>query len=78
MSSNCIPDIDQVWAIFRCSKYLTLSKQRSLSYSLNQSVDWQSKSVEWFLYEINLCHDRVMEVNHLQINVITLIQHLWN
>ena len=37
---------------------LTLSWRRSLSYR-NQSIDLQSKSVDWFLYASSLRHDRV-------------------
>ena len=40
---------------------LTLSWQRSLSYR-NQSVDLESKSVDWFLYDSKLRHERVNEV----------------
>ena len=35
---------------------LTLSWRRSLSYR-NQSVDLHSKSVDWFLYDRELCHE---------------------
>ena len=31
---------------------------RSLAYR-NQSIDLQSKSVNWFLYDRDLCHERV-------------------
>ena len=31
---------------------------RSLSYK-NQSVDLQSKSMEWFLFDRGLCHERI-------------------
>ena len=37
---------------------LTLSRRRSLSYR-NQSTDLQSKSMDWFLYDNSLCHERV-------------------
>ena len=37
---------------------LTLSWQRLLSYS-NQSIDLQSTSVDWFLYDNGLRHERV-------------------
>ena len=36
---------------------LALSWRRSLSYR-NQSTDLQSKSMDWFLYSGNLCHER--------------------
>ena len=35
-----------------------LSWRRSLSYT-NQSIDLQSKSMDWFLYDNGLCHERV-------------------
>ena len=37
---------------------LTLSWWRSLSYR-NQSIDLQSKSVDWFLYDRDLRHEKV-------------------
>ena len=42
------------WFIF-----LALSWQRSLSYR-NQSIDLQSQSVDWFLYDRDLRHERVI------------------
>ena len=38
--------------------FLTLSWRRPLSYR-NQSIDLQSKSVDWFLYDNGLRHERV-------------------
>ena len=38
---------------------LTLSWWRSLSYR-NQSTDLQSKSMDWFLYDRDICHERVI------------------
>ena len=44
---------------------LTLSWRRPISYR-NQSIDFRSKSMDWFLYYIGLRHERV---NHqVQIN----------
>ena len=37
---------------------LTLSWRRSLPYG-NQSIDLHSKSMDWFLYDQDLCHERV-------------------
>ena len=37
---------------------LNLSWRRLLSYR-NQSIDLRSKSVEWFLYDNGLSHERV-------------------
>ena len=39
-------------------KTLTLSRRRPLSYR-NQSIDLQSKSMNWFLYDNSLRHERV-------------------
>ena len=41
---------------------LTLSWQRSVSYR-NQSIDLQSKSIDWFLYNKDLRHKRVERVS---------------
>ena len=38
--------------------FLTLSRRRPLSYR-KQSIDSQSKSMDWFLYDNSLCHERV-------------------
>ena len=37
---------------------LTLSRRRLLSYR-NQSIDFRSKSMDWFLYDNGLHHERV-------------------
>ena len=39
--------------------YVTLSWRRSLSCR-NQSIDLQSKSIDWFLYDRDLRHERVI------------------
>ena len=41
---------------------LTLSWRRALSYR-NQSIDLLRKSMDWFLYDNNLRHERVKLVN---------------
>ena len=43
------------------SKLLTLSGQRSLSYR-NQSIDLLCKSMDWFLYDKDLRHERVKQI----------------
>ena len=48
---------------------LTLSWRRPLSYR-NQSIDLQSKSVDWFLYDNSLRHERVNKVTQ----IVTLYQ----
>ena len=42
------------------ASYLTLSWWRSLSYRI-QSIDSQSKSMDWFLYDRDLRHERVRQ-----------------
>ena len=37
--------------------HLTLSWRRSLSYK-NRPIDLQSKSMDWFLHDMDLCHER--------------------
>ena len=37
---------------------ITLSWRRFLSYR-NQSIDLLCKSMDWFLYDRDLCHERV-------------------
>ena len=44
-------------------KNLTLSWRRPLSYR-NQSTDLQSKSMDWFLYDNSLRHERNTEYGH--------------
>ena len=39
---------------------VTLSRRRPLSYR-NQSIDLQSKSMDWFLYDNGLRHERVKQ-----------------
>ena len=43
-----------------CQISLTLSWRRPLSYR-NQSIDSESKSMDWFLYDKDLRHERVNE-----------------
>ena len=40
------------------NSHLTLSRRRPISYR-NQSISLQSKSMDWFLYDIDLCRERV-------------------
>ena len=44
---------------------LTPSWRRSLSYT-NQSIDLRCKSVDWFLYDSDLRHERVKRENTCQ------------
>ena len=50
------------------SQKINFSWRKSLSYR-NQSIDLQSKAVDWFLYDRDLRHERVRERN---LDVITL------
>ena len=44
---------------------LTISWRRLLSYR-NQSIDLPSKAMDWFLYDIGLCHERVKRCGNLR------------
>ena len=47
------------WLVILLIKFdLTFSRRRPLSYR-NQSIDLQSKSMDWFLYDNGLRHERV-------------------
>ena len=60
-SKRLWPFFKKVWLLFFIVHlFLTLSWLRSQSYR-NQSIDLQSKSVDWFLYDRDLCHERVKE-----------------
>ena len=48
---------------------LTLSWREPLSYR-NQSIDLQSKSMNWFLYDNGLHHEKVKKPNERNHNVI--------
>ena len=48
--------IQRVFTIFQYEK--TLSWQRSLEHR-KQSIDLQCKSLDWFLFDSDLCHKRV-------------------
>ena len=39
----------------------------------NQSIDLQSKSMDWFLYDRDLCHERVKRLNKQLKNIWTWI-----
>ena len=46
------------WGQIDYENNITLSWRRSLSYR-NQLIDLQNKSMDWFLYDRDLCHERV-------------------
>ena len=46
-------------AIQKLDGYLTLLWRRSLSYR-NKSIHLQSKSMNWFLYDTDLCHKELI------------------
>ena len=45
---------------------LTLSRRRTLSYR-NQSIDLLRKSMDWFLYDNGLRHERVKRQYHIMV-----------
>ena len=56
--------------------YLTLSWRRPLSYR-NQSIDLQSKSMDWFLYDRGLRHERVKFWEWISLSVFIDIDRWW-
>ena len=58
---------------------LTLSRRRPILYR-NQSIDLQSKSVDWFLYDISLHRERVKGLNQTletspnQTSIVTCVR----
>ena len=46
------------------TSFLTLSWRRPISYR-NQSIDLQSKPMDWFLYDTGLPHERVKKVTFI-------------
>ena len=72
-------------------KLLTRLWRRSLSYR-NQSIDLQSKSMDWFLYDNSLRHERVKPFGKknnnnasadfgkklIQITMKLLVAHFWD
>ena len=51
----------EIWSICALQLLLTLSWQRPLSYR-NQTIHLLPKSVDWFLYDNGLRHERVKQV----------------
>ena len=61
---------------------LTLSWRRPLSYR-NQPIDLLCKSMNWFLYDNGLCHERVNVMHHLfrwwfYFNILVFYWYLQN
>ena len=63
------------YSCHRWSKSLNVSWRRSLSYR-NQSVDLQSKSLDWFLYDRDFHHERIKVGLFLLASIIAL-QKWW-
>ena len=63
------PNNRQIWT----TGSKTLSQRRSLSYR-NKSIDLQSKSMGWFLYDWNLRYERV---KGCQLSSYKLKWHWW-
>ena len=56
---------------------LTLSWRRPLSYR-NQSIDLKSKSMNWFLYDNSLCHERIKRFRiFLSRTTLTSVKIRW-
>ena len=55
---NDINDLDDKLLGNKLNNSLTLSQRRPLSYR-NQSIDLLRKSIDWFLYDNGLRHERV-------------------
>ena len=49
---------------------LTLSRRRPLSYG-NQSIDLQSKSIDWFLYDNGICHKELSKYLRIALFLLT-------
>ena len=64
-----------MWEVI-CAKDLTLSWRGPLSYR-NQSTDLQSKSMDWFLYDNGLRHERVKKDKHQHI-FCQFFFHIWS
>ena len=62
---------------FKGSKTLTLSWRRPLWYR-NQSIDLQSKSTDWFLYDHGRHHERVNACVFRSSPTITKLVAIWN
>ena len=56
---------------------LTLSWRRPLSYR-NQSIDLQSKSLDWFLYDNGLRHERVKQhLSDIRSSIYEKVKQHW-
>ena len=55
---------EQILFVFQFKLHLTLSWPRPISYR-NQSIDLQSKSMDWLLYDIGLRHEKVKFLKRL-------------
>ena len=51
---------------FTNEKFVTLSWRTSLSYR-NQSIDFQTKSMDWFIHDKDFRYERVKCQNHLKL-----------
>ena len=62
MTQRCVISKQLEFIFRKSSKILTLSCRRPWSYR-NQSIDLQSKSIDWFLYDNGLRYERVNDFN---------------
>ena len=58
LSEKGIRDFEFIFNSYTEQATLTLSWRRPISYR-NQSIDLLRKSMDWFLYDIGLRHERV-------------------
>ena len=72
-------DADYLGNVSNKVLYLTLSWRRPLSYS-NQSTDLRSKSMDWFLCDNSLRHERVKQSEEEFLKILDSLQSckLWN
>ena len=60
--------------LLKYKSLLTLSRRRPMSYR-NQSFDLLRKSMDWFLYDIGLRHERVKRRNGYKRIKSKIFQH---
>ena len=65
------PVIMHIADVCCCSILLNFSWQKSQSYR-NQSIDLQSKSVDWFLYDRDLRYERVKLIKKRKQEIVVL------
>ena len=69
-TNYCTKDHSKILCLITSSLFLTVSWRRPLSYR-NQSINLRNKSMDWFLYDDGLRHERV---NHHQHYCVTYLR----